>query len=96
MLRMASFASNGPAFTHSARYKGLAESKQRTLTSLASDFKEYLTSKPDAHLELQGHADRRGTPAYNQALSERRVEITKRFLVGLGMQETDLTRLAPR
>jgi OmpA family protein len=62
---------------------GLAESQQRTLTSPASDFKEYLTSKPDAHLELQGHADRRGTPPYNQALSERRVEITKRFLVGL-------------
>jgi outer membrane protein OmpA-like peptidoglycan-associated protein len=39
-----------------------------------------LARKPDAHLELQGHADHRGTPAYNQALSERRVEITKRFL----------------
>jgi outer membrane protein OmpA-like peptidoglycan-associated protein len=39
---------------------------------------------------------RRGTPAYNQALSERRVEITKRFLVGLGMPEADLTPLAPR
>jgi hypothetical protein len=30
--------------------KGLAESQQRTLTPLASDFKEYLTSKPDARL----------------------------------------------
>ena len=74
--------------------KGLAESKQRTLTSLASDFKEYLTSKPDAHRELQGHADRRGTPAYNQALSERRVEITKRFLVGLGIPQADLSTKA--
>jgi hypothetical protein len=73
--------------------KGLAESQQRTLTSLAlaSDFKEYLTSKPDAHLELQGHADRRGTPAYNQALSGRRVEITKRFLAGLGIPEANLS-----
>jgi hypothetical protein len=48
--------------------KGLTESQQLTLTSLASDFKEYLASKPDAHLELQGHADRRGTPEYNHVL----------------------------
>ena len=74
--------------------KGLAESQQRTLASLASDFKEYLTSRPDAHLELQGHADRRGTPAYNQALSERRVEITKRFLVGLGIGKANLSTKA--
>jgi len=69
---------------------GLVESQQKTLTSLANDFKEYLRSKPDAHLELQGHADHRGTPEYNQALSERRVEITKRFLVGLGIPEANL------
>jgi lipid-binding SYLF domain-containing protein len=70
--------------------KGLAESQQRTLTSLASDFKEYLASKPNAHLELQGHADRRGRPKYNRALSERRVEITKRFLIGLGIPKANL------
>lgn len=71
--------------------KGLEESQQATLTSLASDFKEYLESKPDAHLELQGHADRRGTPEYNEGLAERRVEITKRFLIGLGIPETNLS-----
>jgi hypothetical protein len=74
----------------SATDKGLVESQQRTLTSLAGDFKEYLATKPDAHLELQGHADHRGFPEYNQALSERRVEITKRFLVGLGIPESNL------
>ena len=74
--------------------KGLAESQQTTLMSLASDFKEYLASKPDAHLELQGHADRRGKPKYNQALSERRVEITKRFLVALGIPEATLVTKA--
>jgi len=74
--------------------KGLTESQQTTLFSLASDFKEYLASKPDAHLELQGHADRRGKPKYNQALSERRVEITKRFLVGLGIPEANLVTKA--
>ena len=74
----------------SATDKGLVESQQRTLTSLAGDFKEYLATKPDAHLELQGHADHRGSPEYNHALSERRVEITKRFLVGLGIPESNL------
>ncbi len=71
--------------------KGLAESQQLTLTSLASDFKEYLADKPNAHLELQGHADRRGTSEYNEGLSERRVEITKRFLIGLGIPEANLS-----
>jgi outer membrane protein OmpA-like peptidoglycan-associated protein len=66
---------------------GLVKSQQATLTSLATDFKTYLESKPDAHLILEGHADPRGTDEYNQALSERRVGSTKAFLVGLGVPE---------
>jgi len=69
---------------------GLVESQQKTLTSLANDFKEYLALKPDAHLVLEGHADHRGTTEFNQALSERRVAITKQFLVGLGIPEASL------
>ncbi|HET7106955.1 MAG TPA: OmpA family protein [Candidatus Acidoferrum sp.] len=69
---------------------GLVESQQRTLTSLSNDFKEYLTSRPDAHLVLEGHTDRRGAPEYNQSLSERRVEIAKQFLVKQGVPEANL------
>ena len=69
---------------------GLVESRQKTLTSLASDFKEYLATQPNAQLVLEGHADHRGTPEFNQALSERRVEITKRFLLGLGIPDANL------
>ena len=69
---------------------GLVESQQKTLRSLAGDFKDYLESHPDAHLVLEGHADRRGKPKFNEALSERRAEITKRFLVGLGVPEANL------
>ncbi len=69
---------------------GLVESQQKTLRSLAGDFKEYLESHPYAHLVLGGHADRRGKPKFNEALSERRSEITKRFLVGLGVPEANL------
>jgi outer membrane protein OmpA-like peptidoglycan-associated protein len=69
---------------------GLVESQQKTLTSLANDFKEYLTTRPDAHLVLGGHADHRGNPEFNQALSVRRVELTKQFLIGLGIPEASL------
>lgn len=64
---------------------GLLESQQQVLTSLASDFKRYVTYKPEAHLILGGHADARGTEEYNKALTERRVERTKRFLVEHGV-----------
>jgi outer membrane protein OmpA-like peptidoglycan-associated protein len=69
---------------------GLVESQQRTLTSLAADFKEYLAARPTAHLLLEGHADSRGSAEFNQRVSERRVEATKRFLVGLGISEESL------
>jgi outer membrane protein OmpA-like peptidoglycan-associated protein len=69
---------------------GLLPSQEQTLTSLAADFKKYLESKPDAHLTLEGHADPRGSAEYNQALSERRVERTKNFLVEHGVPATNL------
>ena len=64
---------------------GLIESQQEVLASLASDFKMYLTFRPDAHLTLSGHADPRGTVAYNKALTERRVDRAKSFLVEHGV-----------
>jgi len=69
---------------------GLLPSQQQTLISLADDFKKYLETKPDAHLTLEGHADPRGTPEYNQALSERRVDRTKGFLIERGVPEANL------
>jgi len=67
---------------------GLLASQQATLTTLATDFKRYLELKPGAHLTLAGHADKRGTAEYNQALSERRVSRTKQFLVSQGVSES--------
>jgi outer membrane protein OmpA-like peptidoglycan-associated protein len=69
---------------------GLLPSQQQTLISLADDFKKYLETKPDAHLTLEGHADPRGAVEYNQALSERRVERTKHFLIERGVPEANL------
>ena len=67
---------------------GLLPSQQQTLVSLATDFKKYREAKPDAHLTLEGHADHRGTAAYNQALTERRVARVKSFLVEQGVPES--------
>jgi outer membrane protein OmpA-like peptidoglycan-associated protein len=67
---------------------GLLPSQQQTLIGLATDFKKYHEAKPDAHLTLEGHADHRGTPAFNQALTERRVARVKSFLVEQGVPES--------
>lgn len=69
---------------------GLLPSQQQTLMAMANDFKKYLEAKPDAHLTLEGHADHRGTPAFNQALTERRVARVKSFLVEQGVPEADI------
>jgi len=69
---------------------GLVASQEGTLTALATDFKSYLTYKPDAHLTLSGHCDVRGSVEYNQALSDRRVARTKQFLVEQGVPEASI------
>jgi hypothetical protein len=66
---------------------GLVASQQQILKTLAEDFKSYLALKPEAHLILTGHADARGTQEYNQALTERRVNQAKQFLVQQGIVE---------
>ncbi|MGC1422433.1 MAG: OmpA family protein [Terracidiphilus sp.] len=67
--------------------KGLAASQEQILTTLATDFKNYLQVKPDARLTLTGHADPRGGAEYNKALSERRVGTVKHFLIDQGVPE---------
>ena len=69
---------------------GLLASQEQTLTSLADDFKKYLETKPDAHLTLGGHADPRASVEYNQALSERRVERVRGFLIEHGVPAANL------
>jgi outer membrane protein OmpA-like peptidoglycan-associated protein len=69
---------------------GLVESQQAILTTLAADFKSYLAIKPDADLTLTGHADPRGSADYNLALSDRRVNRAKQFLVEQGVPEANI------
>lgn len=69
---------------------GLVASQEGTLTTLATDFKRYLEFKPNAQLTLIGHADKRGSAEYNQALSERRVARIRQFLVEHGIAESSI------
>ncbi len=73
---------------------GLVPSQQETLATIATDFQKYLADKgnpnPAPHLILEGHADPRGSVAYNQALSERRVDRAKNFLVEHGVPAEDI------
>jgi outer membrane protein OmpA-like peptidoglycan-associated protein/opacity protein-like surface antigen len=64
---------------------GLVDSQAEILKALAADFVNYLKYMPNAHLILGGHADPRGTEEYNKALTERRVERTKAYLVERGV-----------
>ena len=69
---------------------GLVGSQEQILLALATDFKEYLQFRPDAHLILGGHADERGSQEYNKALTERRVERTRNFLIQHGVPAKDI------
>ena len=64
---------------------GLLASQETTLDTLASDYKQYLTYRPAAHLILEGHADVRGAKDYNLKLSERRVARAKSYLIEKGV-----------
>lgn len=51
---------------------------------------EWLKKNPNARVEIQGHADERGTNNYNLGLGERRALQTKKYLVSLGIDESRL------
>ena len=44
----------------------------------------YLSANADAKVRLEGHADERGTRAYNVSLGERRANAVKRYLIVQG------------
>jgi len=69
---------------------GLVDSQKATLVTLAADFTAYLQQVPDARITLTGHADPRGTPEFNQKLSERRVARAAAFLVEHGVPASSI------
>ena len=82
------FATNLP--TKSRPEGGLVSSQEQVLQQIADIFKQYNSLLPDAHLILEGRADRRGSVKYNMALSQRRADRVKSFLVSQGLTDGNI------
>ena len=50
----------------------------------------YLTQHPQAHVQLQGNTDARGSREYNLALGQKRAEAVRRALSLLGVSEAQM------
>jgi len=69
---------------------GLVPSEKAVLDRLAAQFKNFGDYEQNANLQIIGYADIRGGEKYNQALSERRAELAKAYLVSKGVPASDL------
>jgi hypothetical protein len=64
---------------------GLVSSQKKTLDRAAATFKTNEQYDQENRLMVVGHADTRGPEKYNQALSERRAEAAKKYLISQGI-----------
>jgi len=69
---------------------GLVPSEKAVLDRLATQFENFGNYEPNAGLTIVGHADIRGSKKYNEALSERRAELTREYLVSKGVPASEL------
>ena len=69
---------------------GLVSSQEKRLDEVATNFKQYLGFRPEAHLILEAHADRRGTSEYNMSLSQRRADRVRSYLIEHGISAASL------
>lgn len=65
--------------------EGLVASQERRMEEIVTNFKQYLTMRPEANLILEAHADVRGAVAFNKALSQRRADLVKSYLIDHGI-----------
>jgi len=66
---------------------GLLDSEAKVLDDLADHFKDYQQYDHKGTLLIVAHADVRGSDDSNQALSERRAELVKEYLISKGVPE---------
>jgi OmpA family/PEGA domain len=69
---------------------GLVPSEKAALDRLAAQFKNFGNYENNANLVIIGYADVRGSQNYNQALSERRAELAKAYLVAKGVPAAEV------
>ena len=55
---------------------------------------EWLNQYPNVSIQVEGHADERGTREYNIALSARRATATREFLISQGVDASRIATLA--
>ena len=55
---------------------------------------EYLRRNPQARVQIEGHADERGSTAYNLALGDRRATAAKQYLVSLGIDPSRISTIS--
>jgi outer membrane protein OmpA-like peptidoglycan-associated protein len=76
---------NAFEFDKSSLTAGAKDTLQRVVTTLKNF--------PDAKIEIQGHTDWIGSEAYNQALSERRANSVRDYLVSQGIAWSRITTI---
>lgn len=71
---------------------------QTTLTAEATDTlakqAAWLKQYPDVQVQIEGHADERGTREYNISLSARRAVATRNFLISQGISAARIATIA--
>lgn len=68
----------------------LTSAAQTTLRSKV----DILRASPAVRIRVEGHADERGSTEYNVALSSRRADAVREFLVGFGLDQSRFSILA--
>jgi peptidoglycan-associated lipoprotein len=54
----------------------------------------FLKKNPKMKIQIEGHCDEKGTSDYNLALGERRANMTKRYLVSLGIASDRISTIS--
>lgn len=68
----------------------LTEEAKAILSQNAS----WLKKNPDAKVQIEGHADERGTTEYNLALGDRRAQAVRSYLTALGISSSRLATIS--
>lgn len=91
-LRRGQFPSQGPlnnVYFDFDRYDLSADARE-TLKANA----RWLNANPSTRVEIEGHCDERGTNEYNLALGALRAQVTKDYLMSLGISEERLSTIS--